>query len=97
MSTQCVREGVQCVVLPWKHYPIGYPCYPWKPTRTRSPKKTLPDSALVVTFGLVSFQSFELSECVNLYEVVKQKPSAGKHSMSGCNDAPRPLDLCPIP
>ena len=41
-------KGPVCiVVLPWKHYPIGYPCYPWKTTRTRYPKKMLPDSALV--------------------------------------------------
>ena len=40
-------KGPVCiVVLPWKHYPIGYPCYPWKTTRTRYPKKMLPDSAL---------------------------------------------------
>ena len=43
-------KGPVCiVVLPWKHYPIGYPCYPWKTTRTRYPKKMLPDSALVTT------------------------------------------------
>ena len=42
-------QGKGCiVVLTWKHYPIGYPCYPWKTTRTRYLKKMLPDSALVI-------------------------------------------------
>ena len=44
-------EGKGCiVVLPWKHYPIGYPCYPWKTTRTLYPKKMLPDSALIYDY-----------------------------------------------
>ena len=57
MYSACVQihvllclPGVQrkrcIVVLPWNHNPTGYPCYPWKTTRTRNPKKMLPDSAL---------------------------------------------------
>ena len=46
-------QGKGCiVVLPWKHYPIEYPCYPWKTTRTRYPKKMLPDSALVLVLKI---------------------------------------------
>ena len=38
------------MLSPWKHYPIGYPCYPWKTTQTRYLKKRLPDSALDINF-----------------------------------------------
>ena len=51
MSTQCAREGagVHCG-LTMETLPDRVPVenYPWKTTRTRYPKKMLPDSALVV-------------------------------------------------